>query len=173
MAKRNDKMDILRKEEHIINEIFPQVSKILLGFGIYGKDLNFDNIKLQSDIFKNTRFDLVYNDIKRKTPTNTNPSTTEVNKDNVVLLLDIKPDFIEFLDKYKSGWGNGKEKKELISPIINALAEKAKEVEINTNIINEFKTKCFKELDAVLYTDEKVIKSEVKKILQQIKAKME
>ena len=64
-----------------------------------------------------------------------------------------------------------KVKKNLILPIINALAEKAKEVGIDKSTIDDFKTKCNKELDATFYTDEKVIQNEVEKIVKLIKQK--
>lgn len=89
------------------------------------------------------------------------------------MLLDVKPDFIRFLDEYKSGWGKGKEKKQLILPIINALAEKAKEVGVDNKTITEFKTKCNKELDAIFYTDEKVIQKEVDNLIRLIKSKLQ
>ena len=44
-----------------------------------------------------------------------------INKDNVAHLLKFYPSIITMLDSYKSGWGNGKAKKELILPIINAV----------------------------------------------------
>jgi len=75
-----------------------------------------------------------------------------------------EPDIITKLDKYKSGIGNGKYKKALIGPIITALAAKAQEKHINTNIINNFKNTCTKELDATFYTNADIISNEVKKM---------
>ena len=87
-----------------------------------------------------------------------------IDKDIVLQVLDMKPNLIEKLDKYQSGLGSGNRKKALISPIIDALVEKAKESNVQADKIDAFKKNCYKELDAIFYTDEKVIISEVEKI---------
>lgn len=87
-----------------------------------------------------------------------------VNKDNVTTFLNKQPDIITKLDKYKSGIGNGEDKKALILPIIKALTAKAQDHHINANTINNFITTCTKELDATFYTNADVISSEVNKM---------
>ena len=87
-----------------------------------------------------------------------------IDKDIVLQVLDMKPNLIEKLDKYQSGLGSGNRKKALISPIIDALVEKAKESNVQADKIDAFKKNCYKELDAIFYTDEKVIISEIEKI---------
>ena len=159
---------------NIMNNIFPQVAKILINFNMSVDDIKLNKINelIETDFLKNTDFELYYSVQSREIPFDKRiPTTKDVNKDNVLLLLEIKPDLIKFLDKYKSGWGNGKEKKKLIEPIINALVEKAKDTKINGQTIENFKNKCNKELDAIFYTDEKVIQSEVENMVNLIKSK--
>lgn len=100
--------------------------------------------------------------------TNIQNLMNKINKDTVLPVLKAKPDLILTLDDYKSGWGNGDAKKALMTPIIDSLAEKAADKNINPKLINEFKTKCFKELDATFYTDEKIIQAEVEKMINLI-----
>ena len=121
--------------------------------GIFGKD------KLKSKLIIDT--------------TSYNESTTTcINKYNVMKFIDkYGSSSIIKLDDAASGWGLGKVKKNLILPIINALADKAKEMKINSKTIGDFKNKCNKELDATFYTNEKVIQSEVEKMVKLIKSK--
>jgi len=173
-AIRNDEAKQRRIDLNIVNNIFPQVCDILINFDISENDIDFDKMKdiLKTDFLKDTSFSIGYSVRWHEIGfENRARSTQKVNKDNVTLLLELKPDFILFLDNYKSGWGNGKEKKDLIQPIINALAEKAKETGIDNSAIDNFKNKCNKELDAIFYTDEKVIQSEVEKMVNLIKSK--
>ena len=72
---------------------------------------------------------------------------------------------IDDLDKYKWGWGNGKAKKELIMPIITALALRAQEAGIDSK---EFKEICIRELDATFYTKENIIKEQIKAMYERI-----
>ena len=95
----------------------------------------------------------------------------KIDKDTVLKVLDAKPNLIIKLDKYMSGWGSGKNKKEIIIPIINALIEKASEVGIDKNIINDFNNSCVKELDAWFYTNGEVIQREVEKMVKLITQK--
>ena len=120
---------------------------------------------LEDDIKNNEkRFPKLYLNFTRyKTAMN------KLTKDNILSFLEKEPDIILLLDRYKSGLFNGNDKKELILPIINALAEKAKERNIDDEIVEQFKKTCNKELDAVFYTDEKIIQNEVEKIIEKIK----
>ena len=92
----------------------------------------------------------------------------KLDKDNILPFLGKKPDIILQLDKYKSGIFNHKDKKELITPIINALSEKAKDDNIDTKEVEKFKSNCEKELNAVFYTDEQVIQNEVEKLVRKL-----
>lgn len=92
----------------------------------------------------------------------------KLDKDNILPFLGKKPDIILQLDKYKSGIFNRKDKKELITPIINALSEKAKDDNIDTKEVEKFKSNCEKELNAVFYTDEQVIQNEVEKLVRKL-----
>lgn len=96
---------------------------------------------------------------------------SKVNKDNVVKLLEKYPDLIRDLDAYKSGWGRGEDKKELIEPIITALAKRAAEMKIDSKEVEAFKKKCMKELDATFYTDVSIIISEARNMLKTLGAK--
>ena len=93
---------------------------------------------------------------------------TKVNKDNVIKVLENYPNLISDLDAYKSGWGRGNDKKELIEPIIKALVERATETGIDAKKIKNFRKNCMKELDAMFYTDINVINTEVKNMLKTI-----
>ena len=172
IAKSAERKLQMEKDINIINNIFPQVANILVNFSFNEDDILFDNIDIKTTDLKDYSFKSYYFNLKKeKLFDNRVKTTKDVNRNNVLLLLEIKPDFIIFLDKFKSGLGNGKEKKVLIQPIINALVEKAKETGVDKLIIDNFKTNCNKELDAILYTDEKVIQSEVEKMVKLIKAK--
>lgn len=92
-------------------------------------------------------------------------AVSKINQDNVVKVLNNSDsDLTLKLDKYKSGWGNGKDKKALIEPIINALTESAKEKGIHANTIDSFKNTCMKELNATFYTNATIISKEVIKM---------
>ena len=128
-----------------------------------------DNLKnLKDDIKRNEeRFGpdlhLNYDDYKS--------GMSKVNKDNVIKLLEKYPDLIKDLDTYKSGWGNGEDKKTLIEPIINALVQRAQEAKLDKNTIENFRKKCMKELDAIFYTDIDIVITEVRNLLQLLKNK--
>ena len=173
-AQINNKQIQTKIDVNIVNNIFPEVAKILINFDIPEQDLNFNTMKsiIKTDFLRNNDFAMKYINLWREIPFEQRKISTEnVNKNNVLLLLELKRDFIIYLDNLKSGWGKGKEKKVLIQPIINALVEKAKETDIDNSVIDNFKNKCNKELDATFYTDEKVIQSEVEKMVKLIKSK--
>ena len=174
IAKSAERKFQTEKDLNLVNNIFPQVANILMNFNIKEEDILFNRINeiIQTDFLKENKFGYRHYAVSEIPFDKRHPTTRNVNKENVILLLEIKPDFIVFLDKYKSGWGNGKEKKALIEPIINALAEKAKEKKIDSKTIDDFKNKCIKELDATFYTDEKVIQCEVEKMVKLIKSKL-
>lgn len=97
-----------------------------------------------------------------------------ITRDNVVPLMEkcSMKNIIRQLDDYKSGWGNGKAKKDLILPIINALAEKAELENVDKNVIEEFRKICIEqELDAFLYTNADVITEQTERIINLIKEK--
>lgn len=97
---------------------------------------------------------------------------SQINEDNIMTILEvaITQNVIADLDSYKFGWGNGKEKKALIEPIINALAERAAEVGVDSQKIAEFEKICIKqELNAKFYTSGKTIQAEIDKMRQLIK----
>lgn len=106
--------------------------------------------------------DLQYNSITFKLDVADN-----LNKDNIVELLSEMPDMVLRFSKSTSSVniGNRNRKKNLIEPVISALAEKATEVGVPKELISEFKNKCLKELNAFFYTDEKVIQAEVESML--------
>ena len=173
-AEINDETVQRKIDLNISENIFPEIAKILIGFDIPKEDINFNAINslVKTEFLKANDYALFYDGIKRETPFKERKATIQnIDKDNVVLLLQIYPNFINHLDSLKSGWGNGKEKKKLISPIINALVEKAKEKSIPNEIINNFSEKCMKELNAIIYTDETVINNEVNKMLNLLKEK--
>ncbi len=84
----------------------------------------------------------------------------ETNADNIKELFTNKAAitaFIKSLDALKWGQGNGKEKKELIAPLVDAYCEYAKKEGGAEDIINDVKHGCYKEFDATFYTNEDVI----------------
>ncbi len=57
-----------------------------------------------------------------------------------------------------------KQKKELIAPIVDAYCKYAQNVGVDSQIIQEVKNACYKELDATLYTNEKTIIENLEKL---------
>ena len=94
------------------------------------------------------------------------------SSNTIIAVLEEYPDIILWFDKEKSGWGNGTEKSWLITPVIKALSQKAEEVGVDYSAISEFEEKCYNEINAIFYTDEKVIQSEVEKMVKLIKSKL-
>lgn len=91
----------------------------------------------------------------------------KLNNNNILLVFnsdEIISKVIKSIDKYKSGWGNGKDKKALILPIVNKLCAKAKSCNVSQSIIDDVKNKCIKELDATFYTNENVIISALQQL---------
>lgn len=84
--------------------------------------------------------------------------------------LKLMGSFIETFDLKKSGWGKGKEKKEFISPIVNMVIAKAQAVGVDSKKIEETSKACYQELDAIFYTDEKVIIAALESLVSEIKA---
>ena len=101
-----------------------------------------------------------------------NPSKPKINKYNVIKFFDkYGVEIIAKVDHDVRGWGYGKAKKCYILPMIEALAEFAKDKGVSRQEIMDFQNKCNKELDAWFYTDEKVIMQEVQKMLHLVRQK--
>ena len=97
-----------------------------------------------------------------------------VNSENIKDLFSDKNTIsfiINCFDLIKHGWGNGKEKKELIAPLVDDYCEYAAKKGVEEDIIKDVKTACYKELDALLYTDEKVIIEKLQILFDKIKEK--
>lgn len=97
-----------------------------------------------------------------------------VNSENIKDLFSDKNTIyfiINCFDLIKHGWGNGKEKKELIAPLVDAYCEYAAKKGVEEDIIKDVKTACYKELDALLYTDEDVIVEKLQMLFDKIKEK--
>ena len=139
-----------RKNEKIDYE----VKNIMSGLKFLKDDIKSNEERFGPDLYLN------YNNYKS--------AMDKVNKDNVVKLLKTYPGLIRDLDTYKSGWGNGDDKKALIEPVINALTERAREAKIDNNTITQFRKNCMKELDAMFYTNIDVVISEVQNLLNLI-----
>jgi hypothetical protein len=92
-----------------------------------------------------------------------------IDRDTILAILEKHPDIILWFDKQTYGWGNGRKKNYLMTPVIMALASKASDIGLNTKIIKEFESKCYNEINAVFYTDEKTIQEEVTKMVKLIK----
>lgn len=127
-------------------------------------DLDSNSVKMWSNYERNCRHEKLYNPISdgifMGTEDDVKSSIANINKDNILDLFNTKEvisDVITALDKYKSGWGNGKAKKELIMPLVNALCLKAEDRGIDEEVITQTKNICEKELDAIVYTNEKTI----------------
>lgn len=97
-----------------------------------------------------------------------NPSTPPINKHNVMnFFKKYGTEIIAKVDQDVRGWGNGDAKKTYIIPMIESLAELAKEKGIEQSKIDSFKKICIdQELDAWFYTNEKVIVNEVNNMLK-------
>ena len=101
-------------------------------------------------------------------------SVDKINKDNVVpVLKKADSQLVLTLDEYRSGWGSGKEKRELIEPIINAISERAAEIGVDKGKIEQFKKTCIdQELNALFYTNGEVLQKEVSE-MQKLISKFE
>ena len=124
---------------------------------------------------KNIEIQKAVQKIKNAKSTNDFKSLTSdyatLNSKTIMAVLEQYPDIVILFDKEASGWGNGNYKCQLIQPIIQALSDKARDVGINQEIISEFEKKCYNETNAIFYTDEKIIQSEVEKMVKLIKSK--
>lgn len=94
------------------------------------------------------------------------------NEDTILPILEKYPNIVLWIDKLYYGLGNGSAKSNMMSMVIDNLAQlaMAKGLDFETQIL-PFKRKCYSELNAIFYTDEKVIQSEVEKMVKLIKAK--
>lgn len=138
-----------------------------------------ESLKIQEEIYKKRELrikkdiknalDIIKTAKEQDNPTVLSFNYDVFNKDTIVAVLDNYPDIILWFDKKAYGWGKGSEKRSLISPIIEALADKARKMNINELFVSRFEKKCYKELNAFVYTDEKVIQAEVEKMLAVIK----
>ena len=84
----------------------------------------------------------------------------KTNADTIELLFKDKgsiQNWIKILDTAEYGWGHGKAKKALIEPIVNAYCEYALKKGVDQTFVDGVKKACIAELDAIFYTDEKVI----------------
>lgn len=84
----------------------------------------------------------------------------KTNVDTIELLFNKKSiiqHWIKTFDKAEWGLGHGKAKKALIEPIVNAYCEYALKKGVDQAFVDEVKKACIAELDAIFYTDEKVI----------------
>ena len=93
------------------------------------------------------------------------------NEDTILPILEKYPNIILWIDKLHSGWGNGRSKSNMIFYIVEPLARLANDKGIEQEAISNFRGKCYRESDALFYTDEKVIQSEVEKMVKLIKSK--
>ena len=75
---------------------------------------------------------------------------------------------IKDIDNATYGWGNGKNKKELIIPLINYIKNQANLSHISNEAVSNFEKICYKELNAHLYTDETRIITAFKDILHNL-----
>ncbi len=84
------------------------------------------------------------------------------------LLREKSTDIINEIDQAEYGLGRGKDKKELIRVLINYISKQCQKKGIDQNTINSFRKNCLKELDAILYTNEKTIIYEINRMLDKI-----
>ena len=77
-------------------------------------------------------------------------------------------DIITLMDNAEFGLGHGKNKKELISALVEYVRNEAWQKNVDENIINKFKKECYNELDSVLYVNEKNIINSFKSILLEL-----
>lgn len=100
-------------------------------------------------------------------------------KSNVKMLSDfqkyeiIKTDFEKILSKMDEitwGWGSGNDKKAIIKPFVDSVAKMAQMYLIDEKEIEAFKSICYKELDAIFYTNEKKIIEAFGAIIPKIEA---
>ena len=82
-------------------------------------------------------------------------------------LYELCEQMITEMDKAEWGWGRGSDKKELMMPFIDTIAQMAK-IYVSEEEILTFKRVCTMELDAIFYTNEKKIINACKNILEKI-----
>jgi len=75
---------------------------------------------------------------------------------------------ITICDQLKYGLGNGKEKKALIAPLVDAYCEYAKNQGVPEDIADDVKKSCYNELDAKFYTNEDVIIEKLQMLFDEI-----
>lgn len=98
-------------------------------------------------------------------------TVVKTNKNNIAILFfskDIIGPIIRMLDALERGWGSGDEKKALIAPLVDAYCEYAIEKGVDSQVVDEVKKACYKELDALLYTDEDVIVEKLQLLFEEI-----
>lgn len=164
---RNEHKKIMRQYEQAVDSVKAEEAKKIR------IEAQNKRIKRQQAISKNKK-NIVYM-LNQAYKTNDKKmlfkAVCKLDKDVVVDILDKYPDLVARCDKAYYGWGQGSQKSFLISHIINPLADKAKEKGINDGVINDFREKCNDELDAIFYTNEKVIIEQVNKLKRMIKSK--
>ena len=96
-----------------------------------------------------------------------------INSSVIDILLNEAERLIKDIDKECYGWGQGKNKKDLMTPLVDYVLNTAKLCCCKKDDINNFQKICNEELNAIFYTDEKNIISAFKTMLEKIKAQYE
>ena len=141
------------------------------------KSLKYENhknhqqclINLEYEQISNDFTKIIYADDKEKRKIDLQSYLTQSNDAKTINYLKFNiSDLITKIDNTEWGWGKGKNKKELMTPLIDYVISQAEWNHVDENEINEFKEKCYKELDAWFYTDEKKIIEAFDSILQKL-----
>lgn len=112
-----------------------------------------------------TKFEKSFN--KNMTPeilTNYLDNITDVQA-TLVTLEEHCEELITNIDQAEYGWGNRRNKKALILPLVDFVSKACEH--LSQDDINEFRMRCMKELDATFYTNQKEIIKAFKKILEE------
>ena len=137
-------------------------------------EIELENSKLIANMFSELIEKVRNNKIKDTDMNKVKKAIEAVNSENIQDLFTDK-DIIYFIikcfDKIKYGWGNGEEKKELIAPLVDAYCEYAAQKGVEEDTIKDVRKACYKELDALLYTDEDLIIEKLQLLFDKIKEK--
>ena len=93
---------------------------------------------------------------------NLKKAADKFNKDNIMEILDSRPDLVKGFIKISSGLRHRDQQRNLVMPIINSLADLAKNKGIPQDNIDSFVSKCTDELNSTFSSDADLIDNEVK-----------
>jgi len=163
----------INKNENLPEQIVELYYMYCERYTDYGEER--DNFRTQKFDYVKNKYNSFYQEFsKQKYPEKLETlknylDNIKINSSVIDILLKEADTLINDIDNECYGWGNGKNKKELMSPLIDYVINIAKLGYCKSDDINNFQKICNEELDATFYTDEKNIISAFKTMLEKIK----